>query len=92
MRSKAPICVLRREFGCLYGNQAEKTTYFETGFLNPSIVEKLPYGERRSGCRLNPRRNNDVLTYPHLNEIGFFAGERSREYKNYNLMYRCIII
>lgn len=27
---------------------------------------------------LNPRGENDVLTYPRLNEIGFFAGEKGR--------------
>lgn len=31
-----------------------------------------------TGRTLNPRGNNDVLTYPRLNEIGFFAGEKDQ--------------
>lgn len=62
------------------GNNA--WTYID-GTLVDAIVEKLPYGERKCGRRLNPRGNNDVLTYPRLNEIGFFAGEGSRAYFKY---------
>lgn len=36
-----------------------------------------------TGRTLNPRGNNDVLTYPRLNEIGFFAGEKDQAYFKY---------
>ena len=52
-------------------------TYID-GILTDAELLKLPYGEKRNGRVLNPRGTNDVLTYPRLNRIGFFAGEGSR--------------
>lgn len=62
------------------GNNA--WTYID-GTLVDAVIEKLPFGERKGGRGLNPRGKNDVLTYPRLNEIGFFAGEDSRAYFRY---------
>ncbi|MFR2190122.1 MAG: alpha-L-rhamnosidase N-terminal domain-containing protein, partial [Blautia sp.] len=48
----------------------------------PVDVPETVLGEhmRISGRVLNPRGHNDVLTYPRLNEIGFFAGEGDTAY------------
>lgn len=44
--------------------------------LVDAVLSPLPMGGTRlAGRTLNPRGFNDVLTYPRLNEIGFFAGE-----------------
>lgn len=44
--------------------------------LVDAVLAPLPMGGTRlAGRTLNPRGFNDVLTYPRLNEIGFFAGE-----------------
>lgn len=48
-----------------------------------AVTERLPWGTITAGRMLNPRGRNDVLTYPHLNEIGFFAGEGDRAYFKY---------
>lgn len=53
------------------GNQAQ-------AYLDGRAVD-VPAGLcELSGRVLNPRGGNDVLTYPRLNEIGFFAGEKGR--------------
>ncbi|WP_160559745.1 alpha-L-rhamnosidase [Parablautia muri] len=62
------------------GNNA--WTYID-GILVDAVIEKLPFGEKKSGRGLNPRGTNDVLTYPRLNEIGFFAGQGGRAYFRY---------
>ncbi len=62
------------------GNNA--WTYMD-GVLVDAVVTEKPFGKIRGGRTLNPRGNNDVLTYPRLNEIGFFAGEGSRAYFKY---------
>lgn len=62
------------------GNNA--FTYVDNVWVDAE-VKKVPWGETTSGRTLNPRGNNDVLTYPRLNEIGFFAGEGDRAYFKY---------
>ena len=59
------------------GNNAR--TYVD-GVLVDAVREQMFFGEKISGRTLNPRGNNDVLTYPRLNEIGFFAGEGDTVY------------
>ena len=49
-------------------------TYFDDKLADVT-VQKTPFGELVVGRMLNPRGFNDVLTYPHLNDIGFFAGK-----------------
>lgn len=50
-------------------------TYLDD-ILVDAVMAPLPMGGARlAGRTLNPRGFNDVLTYPRLNEIGFFAGE-----------------
>lgn len=46
-----------------------------TGNQAQASLDNAPIGE--SLC-LNPRGSNDVLTYPRLNEIGFFSGEKGK--------------
>lgn len=63
------------EFHCLKivvdGDKA--FTYLDE---KPVDVPETAMGPMKiSGRVLNPRGHNDVLTYPRLNEIGFFAGE-----------------
>lgn len=41
--------------------------------LVDAVEQKEFWGTKLVGRTLNPRGNNDVLTYPRLNEIGFFA-------------------
>ena len=41
--------------------------------LVDAVEQKEFWGTKIVGRTLNPRGNNDVLTYPRLNEIGFFA-------------------
>lgn len=48
--------------------------------LVDAIEEEMFFGKKVSGRQLNPRGNNDVLPYPRLNEIGFFAGKGSTAY------------
>lgn len=63
------------------GNNA--WTYVD-GVLTDAVLVPLPFGgEKKNGRVLNPRGTNDVLTYPRLNEIGFFAGEGDRAYFSY---------
>lgn len=52
--------------------------------MSMELPEKIIFAMR---CRcLNPRGVNDVLTYPHLNQIGFFAGEKGCVlFKNYTV-------
>lgn len=50
------------------------------GVLVDAVALREFYGTKISGRTLNPRGNNDVLTYPRLNEIGFFAGEEDTAY------------
>lgn len=53
------------------GNQAQ-------AYLDGTAVD-VPAGLcELSGRFLNPRGGNDVLTYPRLNEIGFFAGKKGK--------------
>lgn len=64
------------DFHCLRievdGNNA--FTYLD-GVLVDAVAKQEFFGRTVKGRTLNPRGNNDVLTYPRLNEIGFFAGE-----------------
>ncbi|MCM1135826.1 MAG: glycoside hydrolase family 78 protein [Clostridium sp.] len=47
--------------------------------LVDAVMAPMPMGGARlAGRTLNPRGFNDVLTYPRLNEIGFFAGENCK--------------
>lgn len=62
------------------GNNA--WTYLD-GVLVDAVWVEMPFGTEKRGRTLNPRGFNDVLTYPRLNEIGFFAGEDSRAYFQY---------
>lgn len=50
------------------------------GILVDAIEEHGFFGTRVSGRQLNPRGNNDVLPYPRLNEIGFYAGKGTTGY------------
>lgn len=50
------------------------------GTLVDALIKQEPWGPVTVGRVLNPRGHNDVITYPRLNEIGFFAGEGSRAY------------
>ncbi len=59
------------------GNNA--WTYID-GILVDAVMEDAPFGNKKCGRMLNPRGTNDVLTYPRLNEIGFFAGKGSKAY------------
>lgn len=62
------------------GNRAE--AYFDHV---PVDAGEAKNGES-SGRILNPRGWNDVLTYPRLNRIGFFAGKEGKVYfKNYTV-------
>lgn len=51
--------------------------------LVDAVEERAFFGTRIMGRTLNPRGHNDVLTYPRLNEIGFFAGEGDQAYFEY---------
>ena len=62
------------------GNNA--WTYIDDVLVD-AMIYRMPFGEKRTGRILNPRGTNDVLTYPRLNEIGFFAGESSRAHFKY---------
>lgn len=44
-------------------------------FLDGTVIDQPQPHPQIPGRVLNPRGCNDVLTYPRLNEIGFFAGE-----------------
>lgn len=58
-------------------------TYVD-GILVDAVLAHLPRGGvRLAGRTLNPRGFNDVLTYPRLNEIGFFAGEGCQAHFKY---------
>lgn len=50
------------------------------GILVDAIEEHGFFGTKVSGRQLNPRGNNDVLPYPRLNEIGFYAGKGTTGY------------
>lgn len=63
------------------GNNA--WTYVDDVLVDAVVISNPFGGERRNGRVLNPRGANDVLTYPRLNEIGFFAGEGDRAYFAY---------
>lgn len=52
------------------GNNA--MTYVDD-ILTDAVEEKQFWGTKMMGRTLNPRGFNDVLTYPRLNEVGFFA-------------------
>lgn len=56
---------------------------FVDGVLVDAVASQEFFGTKISGRTLNPRGNNDVLTYPRLNEIGFFAGEGDTAYFRY---------
>jgi alpha-L-rhamnosidase len=62
------------------GNNA--VTYLNGGLIDGKWKE---YGPKKflTGRVLNPRGDNDVLTYPKLCEIGFFAGEDDTAYFKY---------
>lgn len=51
--------------------------------LVDAVEQEAFFGTRLVGRTLNPRGYNDVLTYPRLNEIGFFAGEGDQAYFEY---------
>jgi alpha-L-rhamnosidase len=51
--------------------------------LVDAVEKKEFWGVKIAGRQLNPRGDNDVLTYPRLNEIGFFAGEGDTAYFQY---------
>lgn len=71
---KAEDHVLRVEID---GNNSK--TYVDN-ILVDQVKEEMPFGTMIKGRTLNPRGHNDVITYPRLNEIGFFAGEGSKAY------------
>lgn len=48
--------------------------------LVDALEVKMFWGTMIAGRTLNPRGHNDVITYPRLNEIGFFAGEGTRAF------------
>ena len=48
--------------------------------LVDAVLQKEFFGTKTVGRVLNPRGHNDVITYPRLNEIGFFAGEGDTAY------------
>lgn len=50
------------------------------GVLVDAAAKQEFFGRTVAGRTLNPRGNNDVLTYPRLNEIGFFAGKGDSAY------------
>lgn len=50
--------------------------------LVDAVEQKEFWGTKLTGRTLNPRGNNDVLTYPRLNEIGFFAEGTKAFFKN----------
>lgn len=50
--------------------------------LVDAVEQKEFWGTKLIGKTLNPRGNNDVLTYPRLNEIGFFAKDTKAFFKN----------
>ena len=50
------------------------------GILVDAIEEHGFFGTKVSGRQLNPRGDNDVLPYPRLNEIGFYAGKGTTGY------------
>lgn len=54
-------------------------TYLD-GVLVDAAVQKDAFGTKTVGRVLNPRGHNDVITYPRLNEIGFFAGDKDTAY------------
>lgn len=43
-------------------------------------LKSMDFWNEVSGRQLNPRGNNDVLPYPRLNEIGFYAGKGTTGY------------
>lgn len=51
--------------------------------LVDAVKKEEAFGRQTVGRMLNPRGFNDVLTYPRLNEIGFFAGEGDTAYFEY---------
>jgi alpha-L-rhamnosidase len=54
--------------------------------LVDAVSVNLFYGPAEKGRLLNPRGYTDVITYPRLNEIGFFAGNGDKAYfKNYSV-------
>ncbi|MGN0322832.1 MAG: family 78 glycoside hydrolase catalytic domain [Oliverpabstia sp.] len=57
-------------------------TYVD-GILVDAVEKKEFWGVKIAGRQLNPRGCNDVMTYPRLNEIGFFAGEGDTAYFKY---------
>lgn len=48
--------------------------------LVDAVEEHGFFGTRTAGRQLNPRGKNDVLPYPRLNEIGFYAGDGTKGY------------
>lgn len=65
------------------GNRAQ--AYFDDVLVDAGQPEGQALD--RDGARiLNPRGANDVLTYPRLNRIGFFAGKEGKVYfRNYTV-------
>lgn len=51
--------------------------------LADAVEKEEPFGRQILGRMLNPRGVNDVLTYPRLNEIGFYAGKGDTAYFEY---------
>lgn len=48
------------------------------GILVDAVEKEMFFGKTVAGRQLNPRGDNDVITYPRMNKIGFFAGEGDR--------------
>lgn len=62
------------------GNRAQ--AYFDGVLVDAGQQEP----DRNGARTLNPRGMNDVLTYPRLNRIGFFAGKEGKVYfRNYTV-------
>lgn len=62
------------------GNTAK--TYVDDILVDAVLEDMFGY-KKISGRVLNPRGHNDVLTYPRLNEIGFYAGEGDKAFFKY---------
>lgn len=65
----------RYEYHCLRIEVTGNCAFaYIDGVLIDAVEEDIWGNKRLRGRQLNPRGNNDVITYPRLNEIGFWAG------------------